>query len=75
MQPTVCIATCKSRNYRYDGVQWGNECWCGNSKPDRSPVTDAKCRDRCDGNSRLWCGDSYHMNIYGPLEYFTLNIG
>lgn len=68
--PLKCAGYC--RDWKYFGVQSGDECWCGNDllgesessaqigkgeKPD-------DCNEACPGNSKRRCGDSWRMNIY-----------
>ena len=39
-------------NYAYAGVQYGNECWCGNERPDDSRrKASSFCAMSCPGNS------------------------
>ena len=39
-------------DYTYAGVQYGNECWCGNEKPDDSyRKSSSFCAMNCSGNS------------------------
>lgn len=28
--PDMCIAACQKAGYGFAGLQWGEECWCGN---------------------------------------------
>lgn len=28
--PDMCISACQAAGYAFAGVQWGEECWCGN---------------------------------------------
>merc|ERR1712136_113936 len=50
-----CSDRCTRKGYKYFGVQYGNNCWCGNSY-NRNPVTharvpDSECNMPCSGNA------------------------
>ena len=53
---TACLAQCQSRGYTLGGVEYGQECWCGNAlNAKASPIADAKCNMACrEGGSQ--CG-------------------
>ncbi len=58
----TCVSTCKSDGYAYAGVQYGSQCFCGNSYGKYGTATD--CNKACNGNSSETCGGSYANNIY-----------
>ena len=58
--------------YAYAGVEYGRECWCGNtlnvagnsgSTPSKN-VTDSQCSFTCPGNSTEYCGAGSKLNLY-----------
>jgi len=52
-------------NYKYAGVQFAQQCFCGNDLPDASLIRDSKeCNNRCAGDKTEICGGSWRMNIY-----------
>jgi glucan 1,3-beta-glucosidase len=58
-----CESECASAGYTYAGVEYGNECWCGNTVPPTSaPSTD--CNMACKGNSAEMCGAGARFNVY-----------
>ncbi|KAJ2957735.1 hypothetical protein NQZ79_g6583 [Umbelopsis isabellina] len=58
-----CESECASAGYTYAGVEYGNECWCGNTMPPTSaPSTD--CNMACKGNSAEMCGAGARFNVY-----------
>ncbi|XMA20895.1 hypothetical protein WAI453_013686 [Rhynchosporium graminicola] len=71
----MTISKCLSRcyNYKYAGVEYGRECWCGNvlstagnnaqSIPSAN-LSDSKCNIKCPGNSSEFCGAGSLMNLY-----------
>ena len=59
-----CIRRCKSRGFRYAGVQSANECRCGNSFGKHGTATPQTCNMKCTGNARQTCGGHFRMEIY-----------
>lgn len=58
-----CESNCTANSYVYAGVEYGNECWCGNTMPPTSaPATD--CNMACKGNAAETCGGSARFNVY-----------
>ena len=66
-----CLSVCW--NYQYAGVEYGRECWCGNTinfngsstaaTPGRN-TSDADCKIPCIGNSSQFCGGSSRISLY-----------
>lgn len=48
-----CAQECQRQNYQYSGVEYGGECYCGNSLPNSQLAPDglAGCSRTCYGNS------------------------
>merc|ERR1719317_1170984 len=64
----MCLGVC--RNYRYFGVESGDECFCGDELygVDGNEIglgkrDDSECTTRCSGESGF-CGDHWKMNLY-----------
>ncbi|CAO3667062.1 unnamed protein product [Umbelopsis vinacea] len=58
-----CQQECAAASYTFAGVEYGNECWCGNTKPPTSaPSTD--CNMACKGNAAEMCGAGARFNVY-----------
>eukprot|EP01064_Diplonema_japonicum_P039206 TRINITY_DN977_c0_g5_i1.p1 TRINITY_DN977_c0_g5~~TRINITY_DN977_c0_g5_i1.p1 ORF type:complete len:2288 (+),score=451.00 TRINITY_DN977_c0_g5_i1:87-6950(+) len=63
--PAECGAFCHSRGYDWFGVEYSNECYCGNSMTSGSQRTLlSDCDDTCSGDSNLICGGGNRINIY-----------
>merc|ERR1739848_124100 len=62
MTANFCNYLCQ--DYKYLGVQNGNECWCGNSDINFLPANDYECRSPCGGDQNEICGGSWRMTIY-----------
>ncbi|KAG9230010.1 WSC domain-containing protein [Amylocarpus encephaloides] len=64
----LCLSTCY--NYAYAGVEYGRECWCGNSLNTANygtqalNVSDSQCNFQCPGNSTEYCGAGGRMSLY-----------
>ena len=56
-----CSAFCAK--YQYFGVEYGRECYCGNSLT-TTPVSDADCNMKCAGKSTEFCGAGNRLDIY-----------
>jgi iron transport multicopper oxidase len=71
--PAVCAALCASIGYSMAGVEYSDECWCGNSYnnnvlPTVAPTGD--CNMQCSGDASHMCGSSYRVQVYGAVPSF-----
>ncbi|KAL6695762.1 WSC domain-containing protein [Trichoderma pleuroticola] len=60
-----CVDACKVDHYTYAGVEYGGECWCGDSFGDgavSAPMTE--CAMTCNDNSTEYCGGPNRLNVY-----------
>ncbi|WWC68300.1 uncharacterized protein I206_102224 [Kwoniella pini CBS 10737] len=58
-----CTAACKG--YAYAGVEYGSECYCGNTIAAGSvPTTLSSCNMLCAGNASEYCGAGSKLNMY-----------
>jgi hypothetical protein len=60
-----CLSGCWM--YQYAGVEYGRECWCGNTLNTGGAnlnVSDSGCSFTCPGNSSEYCGAGTHLNLY-----------
>jgi len=82
MTVELCLKTCASSDtatgqpYRYAGVEYGRECWCGDTldlagaTQGTTPATPSKnltasaCGFACPGNATESCGGSLTMNLF-----------
>ena len=63
MTPEMCQDTCAEKGYAYAGVQFHDQCWCGNSLP---PVMrpDTECNAPCKGDNSKMCGGGCRNSVY-----------
>lgn len=67
---STCIAGCSARNFLYAGLEYGQECWCGNAFSAGSvPAPIAECKTPCGDNKNEYCGGSSRLNVYQAGTY------
>ncbi|KAK1994348.1 WSC domain-containing protein [Colletotrichum falcatum] len=59
-----CISRCDSLGYQYAGLEYGSECFCGNSIEGGSTPASSGCDMSCDGNRFDTCGGAGRISIY-----------
>lgn len=65
MTAEKCAAHCA--DYSYFGVEFGRECWCGNSPP-KTAADESECSFGCAGDDSQLCGAGGRINVWGaPL--------
>lgn len=60
-----CTQTCASLGFTYAGLEYGQECFCGNeilNGASQTPASD--CNMPCNGNKTETCGGSNRINLY-----------
>lgn len=63
LTPSVCAAKCKAGGFAYAGLQYGRQCYCGNSLSGTSKLGASGCSSPCAGDKTAMCGGSYRMNL------------
>ncbi|TLS24702.1 hypothetical protein PpBr36_08683 [Pyricularia pennisetigena] len=62
-----CLDFCGSDGtvYKFAGVEFSRECWCGNILSGLSAkVDDDQCNTACDGNASIACGGPLKLSVY-----------
>lgn len=74
MTVEVCAEYCSS--YQYFGVEYGRECYCGNTR-DAESVTapDAECSFACAGDATQTCGAGMRLDLYINDAYSAYDPG
>ena len=63
--PSACMKKCSDKGYTYAGVQYGSQCFCGNTPPPVDTLRpEAQCNRVCPGDSKEKCGGTWRMNVY-----------
>ncbi|XP_038066020.1 proto-oncogene tyrosine-protein kinase receptor Ret-like isoform X2 [Patiria miniata] len=62
----LCFRNClEPTEYKYAGMEYGHECWCGNEDYDKhGQAPDSDCQDLCTGNSDQICGGDWLLSVY-----------
>ena len=72
-----CTASCKANGFRYAGLEYYGQCFCGNSVRS-SPAPQAECNYPCSANQGQTCGGYDRVSIYQDptfpkVDYTTIN--
>ncbi|KAL0943409.1 WSC domain-containing protein [Colletotrichum truncatum] len=60
-----CITACSGRRNTYAGLEYGGECWCGNTLAEGSVLAPAEeCSMACADNATELCGGPSRLNLY-----------
>ena len=59
-----CLELCEDQGYSFAGVEFGDECYCGNSIPGNVTYSDDACNVVCSGDSSETCGGSWALDLY-----------
>lgn len=82
-QASACLAQCAAFGYNAAGMEYGQECYCGD-KGDKGAnnatfVADAQCNQACPGNARYMCGAGNLLSYYEwqgtPLQTYGYPAG
>ncbi|KZV98398.1 WSC-domain-containing protein [Exidia glandulosa HHB12029] len=68
MTVDTCTAHCKSKGFSFAGLEWAQECWCGNSL-DQSTIGNYACDMECQGDAGQFCGASQRLAVYKAGNY------
>ncbi|XP_056020701.1 zonadhesin-like isoform X2 [Ostrea edulis] len=59
-----CLNICKRKRNIYAGVEYGRECFCGNSIRRKKKVALSQCKMPCSGYKKEGCGGTWRIAIY-----------
>jgi len=66
--PLTCLNQCAAFGYSAAGLEWGQQCFCGDitdvTSKNISFVADSQCNMACDGDAAHSCGGWYRLNVY-----------
>ncbi|KAF9031789.1 WSC-domain-containing protein [Hymenopellis radicata] len=73
MTPDRCMAFCA--DYQYAGLEYYDECYCGNSLTNNGAtgqmIDSSACHAPCDGDKSKMCGASWVLNVYAKTATAT----
>jgi len=59
-----CVEFAYEGGFRYAGVEWGTECFVGNTLHNLNQAPNEDCGQRCGGNPAQWCGNVNRVLVY-----------
>ncbi|KAK8865867.1 hypothetical protein IAR55_001015 [Kwoniella newhampshirensis] len=59
-----CLTVCEDKGFAFAGVEFGDECYCGQSLPDNITYSDTACNVNCDGDASETCGGSWALELF-----------
>ncbi|KAG8970892.1 hypothetical protein FRC05_011660 [Tulasnella sp. 425] len=63
MTRAKCAAFCDSKGFKYAGVEWSQECYCGNQLVGAVEAPDSACKRFCKGEPYENCGGDAHITL------------
>jgi microcystin-dependent protein len=67
--PELCAAVCSATQYAFYGLQYGTECWCGDSYGKHGAAAQSgDCNMKCGGNAEAACGSGNRNSVYQVLR-------
>jgi len=65
MTPNRCAAICWEQSYTWAGVEYGSQCFCGNTNNAAgTAVALSNCDQACSGSSAYSCGAPNFIELY-----------
>ncbi|KAK4996850.1 hypothetical protein LTR66_003637 [Elasticomyces elasticus] len=64
MSVEFCQSYCTNLGYRYSGVEYGSECYCGNQLRTGTVFNSTRCLFQCNANGTEFCGGVFAINVY-----------
>ena len=70
LTPDLCLSSCAAAGYKYAGIEWSEECACGNTiTPGSARLSDNQCPMPCAGltfgaTGAGFCGGPRRMTVY-----------
>ncbi|KAM7191558.1 putative fungistatic metabolite [Naviculisporaceae sp. PSN 640] len=71
MTVALCTAACHNAGYTLAGVEYGGECFCGNTIANGGAPASSGCNMLCNGNQTEFCGGGSRLNVYSYGNSFT----
>lgn len=75
MTVAVCVGFCKDAGFRYAGLEYSTECYCGAAiAATAAKAAPADCGMLCGGDKFSYCGGSGRLNVYAaPASNSTVS--
>ncbi|SCO42989.1 related to glyoxal oxidase precursor [Fusarium fujikuroi] len=75
--PQKCIATCIENGFKIAGLEYAEECYCGNALNNAaSKTTESDCNMACKGDDSQMCGAGNRLSLYssGDFEVYPIPV-
>ena len=63
-----CISQCSAFGYMYGGMEYGEECYCGDASDlaaaGSTQMPESDCNTVCPGNATYYCGGGNRISLY-----------
>jgi hypothetical protein len=70
MTPEKCIAICIEEGFTVAGLEYSEECFCGNALNNGAPKTsESDCNMACAGDATQMCGAGNRLSIYSDGDF------
>ncbi|KAF5007753.1 hypothetical protein FDECE_5925 [Fusarium decemcellulare] len=70
MTPQKCIATCIENGFTIAGLEYSEECYCGNALNNAaSKTTESDCNMACAGDKSQMCGAGNRLSLYSNGDF------
>ncbi|KAA8895875.1 WSC domain-containing protein [Sphaerosporella brunnea] len=69
MTAEKCLNYCTSQDYGLAGMEYGNECFCGNSLMNGATYNNTGCNMACTGDSSQVCGGADRLTVYADSTF------
>ena len=67
MDHAACAALCHDAAFQLAGLEYGDQCWCGQSiPPSAAKLNASSCEMPCAGEKTEQCGGPYAINVFEP---------
>ena len=60
----VCMAACSDAGFDIFGLEYGGECFCGNSLQGVEKIAESECNMPCEGNATQVCGGPFALTVF-----------
>ena len=64
MTVEACASECRQQGYKIAAIQYGEQCFCGNTYGKFGRASDADCSVKCAGNDTQRCGGGWRNSVY-----------
>ncbi|KAH9052789.1 WSC domain-containing protein [Lactarius vividus] len=60
-----CVSTCQAQSFTIAGLEFGQECWCGNQiQSPGASISQSSCNKACTGDNTEVCGGPDALQVY-----------